>query len=186
MQAQAIEGPWAAGERILACIGPDANSPAVVRAAKRLADLMDAPWLAVTVERPGGHLDDNARRRLDEAMKLAQTLGGETQTLTGSDLPAEVLRFAKFENVTQIVIGRSRAGFVSELLHRSLPLELARRAQDIAIHLVTRQSEAAPSPVRRRAGFAFAPLPFAYAALAVAAAVVIGKLLTALTPIPNL
>ena len=27
MQAQAIEGPWAAGERILACIGPDSISP---------------------------------------------------------------------------------------------------------------------------------------------------------------
>jgi two-component system sensor histidine kinase KdpD len=186
MQAQAIEGPWAAGERILACIGPDVNSPAVVRAAKRLADLMDAPWLAVTVERPGGHLDDTARRRLDEAIKLAQTLGAETHTLTGSDLPAEVLRFAKFENVTQIVIGRSHGGFFSELLHRSLPLELARRTQDIAIHLVTRQSEPAPAPPRRRTSFAVAPLPFVYATLAVAAAVAIGKLLTALTPIPNL
>ena len=26
MQAQAIEGPWAAGERILACIGPDLDA----------------------------------------------------------------------------------------------------------------------------------------------------------------
>src|SRR5664279_4704746 len=47
MQAQAIEGPWAAGERILACIGPDPISPTVVRTAKRLADLMDAPWIAI-------------------------------------------------------------------------------------------------------------------------------------------
>ena len=53
MQAQAIEGPWAAGERILACIGPDLDAPMIVRAAKRLADLMDAPWIAVTVEKPG-------------------------------------------------------------------------------------------------------------------------------------
>ena len=72
MQAQAIEGPWAAGERILACIGPDTISPTVVRTAKRLADLMDAPWMAVTVERPGTNLDDAARQRLDEAMKLAR------------------------------------------------------------------------------------------------------------------
>ena len=72
MQAQAIEGPWAAGERILACIGPDPISPTVVRTAKRLADLMDAPWIAVTVERPGANLDDAARQRLDEAMKLAR------------------------------------------------------------------------------------------------------------------
>src|SRR5262249_26646452 len=46
MQAHAIEGPWPAGERILASIGPDLNSPMIVRTAKRLADLMDAPWIA--------------------------------------------------------------------------------------------------------------------------------------------
>ena len=188
MQAQAIEGPWAAGERILACIGPDPISPTVVRTAKRLADLMDAPWLAVTVDRPGSSLDGGARQRLDESMRLAESLGAETQTLTGSDLPAELLRFAKFENVTQIVIGRSRGGFFSELFRRSLPHELVRRTQDIAIHLVTRESELSP---RRRlpvwsGGFALAPLPFLYATLAVAIALAIGKALTALTPIPNL
>jgi len=187
MQAHAIEGPWAAGERILACIGPDPISPTVVRTAKRLADLMDAPWLAVTVERPGTNLDDGARQRLDEAMKLAETLGAETQTLTGSDLPAELLRFAKFENVTQIVIGRSHGGFYSELLRRSLPHELVRRTQDIAVHVVTRQIETPSRPrTRRGAGFTLQPLPFLYATLAIGAALAIGEGLTALTPIPNL
>jgi len=187
MQAHAIEGPWAAGERILACIGPDTISPTVVRTAKRLADLMDAPWLAVTVERPGTNLDEAARQRLDEAMKLAEALGAETQTLTGSDLPAELLRFAKFENVTQIVIGRSHGGFISELLRRSLPHELVRRTQDIAIHLVTRQVDTLPSASpRRRFQFILEPLPFVYATLAIGAALAIGEGLTALTPIPNL
>ncbi len=188
MQAQAIEGPWAAGERILACIGPDQISPTVVRAAKRLADLMDAPWIAVTVERPGSALDDGARQRLDDAMKLAQSLGAETQTLTGSDLPAELLRFAKFENVTQIVIGRSPSGFFSELLRRSLPHELVRRTQDIAIHLVTREAEqAAKAPLFRwPKHLAIGPLHFLYATLAVAAALAVGEVLTQITPIPNL
>ncbi|MBV9260072.1 MAG: sensor histidine kinase KdpD, partial [Pseudolabrys sp.] len=188
MQAQAIEGPWAAGERILACIGPDPISPTVVRAAKRLADLMDAPWMAVTVERPGTNLDLAGRRRLDEAMKLAQSLGAESQTLTASDLPAELLRFAKFENVTQIVVGRSRGGFVNELLRRSLPHELVRRTQDIAIHLVTSESEQ-DGAVRRwrpRFNFDLTPAPFAYATIAVAVALGIGEMLTLLTPIPNL
>jgi two-component system sensor histidine kinase KdpD len=188
MQAHAIEGPWAAGERILACIGPDPISPTVIRTAKRLADLMDAPWIAVTVERPSANLDDSARQRLDEAMKLATSLGAETQTLTGSDLPAELLRFSKFENVTQIVVGRSRGGFLNELLRRSLPHELVRRTQDIAIHLVTRDVEPAPRvPLMQRwVGFALEPLSFLYATVAVAAALGIGELLTKLTPIPNL
>jgi len=188
MQAQAIEGPWAAGERILACIGPDPISPTVVRTAKRLADLMDAPWLAVTVERPGANLDVPARRRLDEAMSLAEALGAETQTLTGSDLPAELLRFAKFENVTQIVVGRSRGGFFTELLRRSLPHELVRRSEDIAIHLVTRQIEAIGprGSARQKPVFPIAPLPFIYATLAIAGALGLSELLIALTPFPNL
>lgn len=188
MQAHAIEGPWAAGERILACIGIDPISPTVVRNAKRLADLMDAPWIAVTVERPGSIIDAAGRQRLDEAMKLAESLGAETQTLTGADLPAEILRYAKFENVTQIVVGRSRGGLFTELLRRSLPHELVRRTQDIAIHLVT--SEAEGLSQRRRWPLwqliEPEPLPFLFAALAVIAALIIGEGLTFLTPIPNL
>jgi two-component system sensor histidine kinase KdpD len=186
MQAQAIEGPWAAGERILACIGPDPISPTVVRTAKRLADLMDAPWLAVTVERPGANLGLGARQRLDDAMKLAASLGAETQTLTGDDMPAELLRFAKFENVTQIVVGRSRGSFFSELLRRSLPHELVRRTQDIAIHLVSRESEQPADKASRSIRWPTEPLPFLYATLAVGAALGVGEALTALTPVPNL
>ena len=149
----------------------------MVRTAKRLADLMDAPWLAVTVERPGTNLDDDARQRLDEAMKLAESLGAETQTLTGSDLPAELLRFAKFENVTQIVIGRSHGGFLSELLRRSLPHELVRRTPG---HRHSCGDAAEPRPSRRRPHGAagnsrFAPLPFLYATLSVAAALGVGE-----------
>jgi two-component system sensor histidine kinase KdpD len=186
MQAQAIEGPWAAGERILACIGPDQVSPAVIRTAKRLADLMDAPWIAVTVERPATTPSEAARQRIDESMALAQSLGAETQTLSGADVPAELLRFARFENVTQIVIGRSRGGYFSEMLRRSLPHELVRRTQDIAIHVVTREAEAQPKAPRPAARPHIAPLPFLYAVLAVATALAIGEGLTALTPIPNL
>ena len=49
----------------------------------------------------------------------------------------ELLRFARFENVTQIVVGRSRGGWWSELLGRSLPHQLVHHADDIAIHVVT-------------------------------------------------
>ena len=43
MQAHAIEGPWAAGERILACIGPDATSPAVVSNCSRALPASNPP-----------------------------------------------------------------------------------------------------------------------------------------------
>jgi two-component system, OmpR family, sensor histidine kinase KdpD len=188
MQAHAIEGPWAAGERILASVGPDAISPAIVRAAKRLADLMDAPWIAVTVERPGHRLGDAARRRVDDALALATSLGGEVKTLVGTDLPAELLRFARFENVTQIVIGRSHGGLFAELFRRSLPHELVRRADDIAVHVVTGRQE--PNRwlrwPRLEMRLASSLIPFVWSTVGVAGAVAVGRLLTALTPIPNL
>jgi two-component system sensor histidine kinase KdpD len=187
MQAQAIEGPWAAGERILACIGPDTNAQAIVRAAKRLADLMDAPFIVVTLERPGGQLDERGRRLVDDAMKLTETLGGETKTLVGTDFPDELLRFARFENVTQIVIGRSQSGMLAVLFGRSLPHELVRRANDIAIHLVTGEART----FRRWWSFSL-PTPFSvnvrhllWSTVAVGAAIVIGKLLNAITHFPN-
>src|SRR5215468_11091026 len=163
-----------AAERIVACIGPDLISPLVVRTAKRLADLMNAPWMAVTVERPGHRIDDADRRRVDEGLKLAEMLGGEARTLVGTDLPAELLKFAKFENITQIVIGRSGGGLFAEMFRRSLPHELVRRAEDIAIHVVTGRAE-------KRSWFKPMAAPFQgsmaymWSTAAVAAAVVIGR-----------
>ena len=188
MQAQAIEGPLPAGERILACVGRDPGSPAIVRTAKRLADLMDAPWIAVTVEQPGGRADEAARRRIDNALKLAEALGAETKTLVGNDIAGEILRLSRFENVTQIVVGRSRGGFLAERFRRSLPHELVRRAEGIAIHFVTGRNDTAPQ-VRQRNSIvlgALDPLALLWSTVGVAAAVAAGRALTTLTAVPNL
>jgi two-component system sensor histidine kinase KdpD len=187
MQAQAIEGPLPAGERILACVGPDADPSAIVRTAKRLANLMDAPWIAISVERMSGRSTDAERRRVDGALKLAEALGGETKTLVGHDIAGEILRFSRFENVTQIVVGRSRRGVLAELLRRSLPHELLRRAEGIAIHFVTGSDSAAPARSRSRAYRlpGIEPAATIWATAAVAAAVAVGSALTSLTIFPN-
>jgi two-component system sensor histidine kinase KdpD len=187
MRAQAIDGPWPAGERILACVGPDSDANSIVRAAKRLADVMDAPWIAVTVEGPGEQLSLADRRHVDAAMTLARSLGAETATLVASDIAAELLRFSKFENVTQIVLGRSRGGFITELLRRSLPHELLRRADGVAVHVITgskREARRPPGTTRPSANFAIAPL--VWSTVAVAGAVAVGLVLTRLTTFPNI
>src|SRR5271168_410483 len=57
----AIEGPWETAERLLVCVGPDAQSMDVVRAASRLATGLNAGWVAVTVDAPG-HGEEAAAR----------------------------------------------------------------------------------------------------------------------------
>ena len=48
-------------------------------------------------------------KRVEEALKLAARLGADISRLSARDLPSEVLRYARRENITQIVLGRSRA-----------------------------------------------------------------------------
>src|SRR5579872_7353831 len=50
MQAHAIPGPWAAGERILVCVSEDPRAAGLVRYAKRLSDCLHAPSTALSVE----------------------------------------------------------------------------------------------------------------------------------------
>src|SRR5262245_41248382 len=42
----AIESIWPAGERILVCVGPSPHSSRLVRAARRMAERLDAEWIA--------------------------------------------------------------------------------------------------------------------------------------------
>ena len=73
------------------------------------------------------------------------------------------------------------------MLRRSLPYELVRRTPDIAIHLVTREADSIPARIAPRAATPrIELLPFVYAALAVAGALGIGRLLTEITEFPNL
>ncbi|MDR3512481.1 MAG: sensor histidine kinase KdpD [Caulobacteraceae bacterium] len=159
MRRQGIEGPWAAGERILVLIAGDAMAQALVRTGRRLADLMDAPWIVTHVERPnrpaGAALTG---RRVTEALKLAEQLGGTTVVLTGDDLPETVLSYAKRNNVTQIVIGKAKDSRWRILTGRSLANALLRQSGGAALHFVSggapeaEKAEPALPPPRRLFG----------------------------------
>src|SRR6202048_2926812 len=84
MQANAIVGPWAAGERILVCLSEDPRAVGLVRATKRLADRLHAPWTAISIEtRRSLRLTDDERDRLADMLRLAEALGGEALTIPG-------------------------------------------------------------------------------------------------------
>jgi two-component system sensor histidine kinase KdpD len=110
MQAHAIQGPWAAGERILVCVSDDPRTASLVRYAKRLADRLHGPWLALYVEgRRSTQLNEVERDRIADTLRLAQALGGESVTVPGSDrsIADDVIGYAHAHNVTQIIIGKS-------------------------------------------------------------------------------
>src|SRR6266481_5583162 len=172
MQAHAIPGPWAAGERILVCVSEDPRAAGLVRYAKRLADRLHAPFTALCVE---------TRRSLQwsevERDRVAEALGGEAITVPGGDrgIADDVVSFAHANNVTQIIVGKSTRSRWFEILHGSVVHELVRRSGNISVHVIAGE-QLARDPIPKKTirpaevRAPFDPWPYVAAALAVAAA----------------
>ncbi|RAI58667.1 sensor histidine kinase [Roseicella frigidaeris] len=131
MRAKAIAGPWPAGERVLALLGGDAAGETVLRQARRIADALRAPLLALHVERPGGAAGDPAA-----ALRLAEALGAAVETAVATDLPGAILAHARARNASHLVLGRGRPSPWRRLFRRSLAGALLRQATDFSLHLV--------------------------------------------------
>src|SRR6266436_3114328 len=139
MQAGAIPGPWAAGERILVCVSEDPRAAGLVRYAKRLADRLHGPWTALCVEgRRSLQYSEEERDRIADTLRLAETLGGEAITIPSAErrIADDVIGYAESHNVTHIIIGKSSRSRWFEILHGSVVHELVRRSGNISVHVI--------------------------------------------------
>ena len=188
LRQSAIQGPWGSGERILVCVGSDRRSLDVVRAASRLATALNAEWCVANVRRSG--LDDAQARGADEALALARSLGAEVERLDGRDRATEILGYARRENFSQIVVGRSPRPRWRRF-SPSLAEQLARDARVVDVHVIT-GSEVETKPSRRwldrllRRPRNSDWLGLIAAAASVAGAVMVGEALTWWIALPNL
>ncbi len=186
LRQQGIEGPWPTSERLMVCIGSDENSESVVRVAGRMAAAHKADWFAVHVRRVDRDLTDRKdNRRIEKSLRLAERLGATTSRLSGKDLPSEILGYAKRNNVTQILIGRSGAGLIDRIRGRSLSGMLVQQSQGLAITVVAPDDAPVPRPLIALPARSTAVQAAAVAFAAVAAAVGIGLGLEQVTPLPN-
>src|SRR5215469_13606539 len=139
MQAGAIAGPWAAGERILVCVSEDPRAAGLVRYAKRLADRLHGPWIALYIEsRRSLQYSEEERDRIADTLRLAETLGGEAVTIPSADrrIADDVIGYAETHNVTHIIIGKSSRSRWFEILHGSVVHDLVRRSGNISVHVI--------------------------------------------------
>jgi two-component system sensor histidine kinase KdpD len=144
MKTQRIAGPWKSGQRLLIGISPSPNTVKLIRWARRTAYTMDASWVAVYVER-SHPVSGSARDRLARNIKLAQELGAEIVTTADEDIVEGLLRVAREQNATQILIGKTsrRLPFSASLLDR-----LIERSGELDIYVVG-GDESSPA-IRRR------------------------------------
>jgi two-component system sensor histidine kinase KdpD len=151
MSANAIQGPWEAGERVLVCIDESPASAALVRYARRFAEKLRASWTVINVETSAAaSLTDAERDHVAEALRIAQRLGGQAVTVPAVSVADGVLDYARANNITHILVSAPRRTGVSSFFQASLADRIVRRAGNIGVQIVpTKVNGAPPSEIAR-------------------------------------
>lgn len=93
---------------VLACISPSPSSARVIRTATRMAEAHHSKWIALYVEgEKSKNLSKEDKEQLNSHFNLAEQLGGEVVTVYGSNAIEQIIQYAKFRNVTKIIIGKN-------------------------------------------------------------------------------
>lgn len=147
LQVMQIQGPWKTGHRLLVAVSASPLSAQMVRWTRRLADSLDARWMAVHVESSKA-LSEADQDRLTKNLALARELGAEVIATADEDVVRGVLRVARQHNATQIVVGKPARSGIMQLFQGGWSLRrLVEESGDIDIHVV-RATEKGDAPRR--------------------------------------
>ncbi len=141
-QEHGIADPWKSGQRLLVAVSASPTSAALVRWTRRLAGELQAPWTAAYVELPRP-LSDDEQARLARHLALARELGAQVVTTADDDVARGLLRVAREQNATQLVVGKPVGWRGLDLLRGgSLLNRLIRESGNIDVHAVRAEGEA--------------------------------------------
>ncbi len=134
-----IEKPWATKDKVMVCISPTRSALRLIRRGFRMGQRMHGDVIAVHVE-DGAVSGEKAEKMLKDDFALAERLGIQTVTLKGPLAPT-IIKFAKEQNVTAIILGHPERSRFQEVLKASVLSDLARALRTVDIIVVATESE---------------------------------------------
>lgn len=141
-QDNGIRAIWPAAERILVAVSPSPASGKIVRAAKRMAAGLHAGLIAAYVETPRmSSLTPVDRARVAATLRLAESLGAETMTMSGTNPALELVTLARDRNVSKIVVGKTARSRLREAVLGSFVNDLMRLSGDIDVYVIRGDAE---------------------------------------------
>ena len=179
LDASALPGTFAGGERVVVAISELAGSDALVRAAKRLADALRAPWQAVYIETPRAEqFGEDERRRIANTLSLAASLGATIATVPAANVIEGLTTHVTGMRATQLVIGKSVRSWWFELRHGSVVNAMLRAGNGLAVHVIPANGETGSTRSTRAAASDLWGDPGVYTVIAamIGATIGIGKL----------
>lgn len=166
-----LGGTWAGSDRIVVAVSELPGADGLVRAAKRVADALKAPWTALFIETPRTQqFSDAEHQRVAATMTLATQLGGAIATVPAPSVLDGIQTFLAEARATQLVLGKSKRSRWFELRHGSVVDRLVRETPGVTVHVVPLAERTAPLPrgSRARGGWG-APVGYGVSLLGIAA-----------------
>jgi len=134
------QNPWQTNQRILVAISHSPHSEKLIRAARRLAYNLEAPWIALYVD-TGIFLNDEDQNQLQKNLNLSRELNAEVVNISDADLVSAIGYIVKQKNVTQIIIGRPSKRWIKDFIEGGSFLDrLFKSIQEVDIHIVNQSS----------------------------------------------
>jgi len=147
MRTRAIPGPWPAAERLLVCIRPGPTAEHMVRAAYRLAARFDADLIVLSVDISDDRaLSSQEHTWLNQALEAGRRLGGRIVRYRGNDVADEIIRYARRNNVSMIMLGKPHGlDVIFSPVYRVI-----RQSHGIDIHLYEPKGNSVHIPLKKQ------------------------------------
>jgi two-component system, OmpR family, sensor histidine kinase KdpD len=130
-----------AHDTVMVALSSDPNNAEIlIRKAAKIASQLSSKCVVVYVQRKFERptvIDSALQRKLQNNLKLAQTLGAEVVTLQGEKISEVLVNFAHENNVRHAVFGKSRLSPLRERLRGSVLLDFIHDSVGIDVHIVT-------------------------------------------------
>ncbi len=140
------EKPWQTNERLLVAVSHSPYSQKLVRATRRLAYNLEAPWIALHVE-TGLTLSDEDQRQLKKNLDLARELKAEVINTTDTDVASAIQRISRQKNVTQVVVGKPTRRWFRDVIEGGHLLDrLVKDNHEVDIHVIRHDPSEFPQP----------------------------------------
>ena len=154
-----ITEPWETRERVVVALTGAPGTEALIRRAARIAQRAHGELLGVHVHSDEGLAGPTGL--LEQHRKLLTDMGGEYHEVSGGEVAAALVDFARAENATQLVLGASQRSPWAELTRGSVINRVVRLSGPIDVHVISsaRLEEAEATGVRLQRRRLFSRVP---------------------------
>lgn len=136
-QVHHITDSWKTRHRLMVAVYASPYSEILIRWTRRMASGLDAEWYGAYIE-SDVLLNEDESRLLAKNLSLVKELGGVVLTSVDNDPVRGLIRLARENQVTQIVAGKSRRGFMHNLRRGgSVVGRLLKESGNIDIYVVS-------------------------------------------------